>query len=380
MPLFFADMPPYNESMTIRIGWRARAIALLNDNGPWGGRGSGGGNGGGGGGGDGPRNPWNQPPNGGRPRGPGRNSALDEIGKRLRTFGGGGGGGFGGLPNGGDIWPYARLALIALVILWIVFTSFWQIGPQQQGVITRFGSYTGVLQPGVGMTLPWPIDNVRKIDVRAINRIDIGSAESENLVLTGDRNIVDLAYSVRWDIRDPALYLFQLAQPDDTIREIAESAMREVLSQFTLNDAIGSGRTRIEQQVQQRMQIVLNTYRAGVRIQGIAIKKAVPPAEVIEAFKQVSAAQQTAQTAINQSRAYAQQITARAEGDAAQFTKVYDQYKLAPGVTRRRLYYETMEEVLARVDKTIIEAPGVTPYLPLPELKRRAAPTEDPAK
>ncbi|MFM9851525.1 MAG: FtsH protease activity modulator HflK [Sphingomonadaceae bacterium] len=368
--------------MTLKTGWRARAIALLNEGGPWGGRGSGGGSGGGGNG-DGPRNPWSQPPNGGRPRGPGRNSALDEIGKRLRTLGGGGGGsggGFGGLPSGGDIWPIARFGLIALVGIWIFFTSFWQIGPQQQGVVTRFGSFNSILQPGVGATLPWPIDSVRKVDVRAINRIDIGSAESENLVLTGDRNIVDLAYSIRWDIRDPALYLFQLAEPDDTIKEVGESAMREVLSQFTLNDAIGSGRTRIEQQVQQRMQVVLNTYKAGVRIQGIAIKKAVPPAEVIEAFKQVSAAQQTAQTAVNQSRAYAQQITARAEGEAAQFNKVYDQYKLAPGVTRRRMYYETMEEVLGRVDKTIIEAPGVTPYLPLPELKRRATPVEEPAK
>jgi modulator of FtsH protease HflK len=359
--------------MTLETGWRARAIALLNEGGPWGGRGAGGG-----GNGDGPRNPWSQPPNGQRPR-PGRNSALDDLGKRLRGLGSGGGG-FGGLPGGGDIWPYARLGLIALIGLWILLTSFWQIGPQQQGVITRFGSYSGVLQPGVGLTLPWPIDTVRKIDVRAINRIDIGGVESENLVLTGDRNIVDLAYSVRWDIRDPALYLFQLAQPDDTIKEIAESAMREVLSQFTLNDAIGAGRTRIEQQVQQRMQVVLNTYRSGVRIQGIAIKKAVPPAEVIEAFKQVSAAQQTAQTAVNQSRAYAQQITARAEGEAAQFAKVYEQYKLAPGVTRRRMYYETMEDVLGRVDKTIIEAPGVTPYLPLPELKRRTAPAEAPAK
>ena len=374
--------------MSEKIGWWARKFALNNEGGPWGGRGSGGGSGGGngnggGGGGDGPRNPWSQPPGGGRPRGPnGRNSAMDEFTKRLRGLngGGGGGGGFGGGFLPGNAGPIIRLVIIAIALLWILLTSFHQIGPQQAGVVTMFGSYSRQLTPGIGITFPAPIESVQKVDVQAINTIEIPGGSAENLVLTSDQNIVDLAYSVRWDVRNPELYLFQLAQPNETISEVAESAMREVLSQFTLNDAIGAGRTQIEQQVTLRMQSLLDQYRAGVRVQGVAIKKADPPDAVNEAFKKVSAAQQAAQTSINQANAYAQQITARAEGEAAQFDKVFEQYKLAPVVTRKRMYYETMEEVLARTDKTIVETGNVTPYLPLNEMKRRAAPVEEPAK
>ncbi len=369
--------------MNEKTGWRAQAIALFNDRGPWGGK-SGGSSGGdnGGGGGDGPRNPWSQPPGGGKPRGPNRSSALDEMMKKMRGLsegGGGGGGNFGGGFGSGPSGGVIRLAIGAVIALWIIFTSFHQIGPQQSGVITRFGSFEGRLSPGIGLTFPWPIDSVEKVDVQAIKTIDIPSGSGQNLVLTSDQNIVDLAYSIRWDVRSPELYLFQLAKPEETISEVAESAMREVLSQFTLNDAIGAGRTQIEQQVQLRMQSLLDQYRAGVNVQGVAIKKADPPDEVIEAFKKVSAAQQSAQTSINQANAYAQQITARADGESAQFDKIYEQYRLAPGVTRRRMYYETMEEVLGRVDKTIVESGGVTSYLPLPEIKRRAAPQE-PAK
>jgi membrane protease subunit HflK len=148
--------------------------------------------------------------------------------------------------------------------------------------------------------------------------------------------------------------------------------MRAVLATVSLDDAIGAGRSDIESRVSLVMQQVLDRYGAGVRIEGIAIKQSDPPATVNNAFKEVSAAQQEAQSYINQARAYAQQQTARAQGDAAAFDKVYAQYKLAPDVTRRRMYYETMERVLSKVDKTVIEAPGVTPYLPLPEVSRRA--------
>lgn len=344
---------------------------MLNEGGggPWGGRGEGGSGGSDGGG---PRNPWSQPPGGGRPRGnrPGP-AALDELLRRSRARLGGGNGGFPDL-GGRPIWLYA---IGAFLILWIVFTSFHRIGPQQRGVILRLGSYAGIMSPGVGISFPAPIDRVIKEDVEAIRTIDIGSpsAESENLMLTGDQNIVDLAYSVRWNISDPALFMFQLAEPEETIREVGESAMRAVIGTVSLNDAIGSGRTAIETQVAQRMQELLNDYRAGVRIQGVAIKQADPPQAVTESFKKVSAAQQQAISYLNGARAYAQQITARAQGEAASFDKVYEQYKLAPDVTRRRMYYETMERVLSKVDKTIIEAPGVTPYLPLDRLPRSRA-------
>ena len=201
---------------------------------------------------------------------------------------------------------------------------------------------------------------------------DLGTDSGNDLMITGDQNLIDIAYSVRWNIRTPELYLYEMAQPDDTIREVAESAMRAVVAGVSLDDAIGAGRSEIEQRVQQVMQQLLNTYGAGVRVQGVAIKQSDPPAAVNDAFKEVSAAQQEAQSYMNQARAYALQLTAKAQGEAAAFDKVYVQYKLSPEVTRRRMYYETMEEVLARVDKTIVESPGVTPYLALPEIQKRS--------
>ncbi|AHE57370.1 FtsH protease activity modulator HflK [Sphingomonas sanxanigenens] len=350
--------------------------------GPWGGRGGGdGGEGGGSGGGGGPRNPWNQPPDGGRPRGGGGRrgpTQLDELIRRMRA--GGGGGGRGGLPpafNPARIWRYV---LALFVVIWLLFTSIHRIGPQERGVVSLFGRYWYTLNPGVSFTPPAPIVTVRKIDVEEIRTVDIGTtaAQQENLMLTGDQNVIDLAYSVRWNISNPVLYMFQLKDPDETISEAAESAMREVIADVSLNDAIGSGRNAIEARVQQRTQELLNDYRAGVRIQGVAVKQADPPAAVNDAFKEVSAAQQTAQTYLNEARAYAQQLSAKAQGEAAAFDQVYSEYKLAPEVTRRRMYYETMERVLSKVDKTIVEVPGVTPYLPLPEVARRPAPAPAP--
>ncbi len=348
------------------------ADPLLSQNdGPWGG-GSGGGDD------NGPRNPWSPPPRqpGGQPAGP---SALDELLRRGRErfggpgggSGGGFGGGFGGLktPDGRPLWLWA---VGGLLLLWLLLTSVHRINPQERGVVTRFGSYNALLTPGMRFTLPAPIDTVRVINVEDIRVKDIGSTSpnSENLMLTGDQNLVDLAYSVRWNIRDPQLYLFQLADPDATVGDVAESAMRAEVARVALTDAIGPRRSEIEARVASRMQEILDSYRAGVVIQGVAIKQADPPAAVIDAFKEVSAAQQTAQTYINQANAYAQQLEAKAKGEAAAFDRVYAEYRLAPEVTRRRMYYETMEEVLARTDKTIVETPGLAPYLPLSEARR----------
>ena len=347
------------------FGWGWRKGALLNENkgGPWG-TGGGGGSGGGG-----PRNPWGEPPR--RPRGlPGGNvTSLDEFLKKSRER-------FGGRFPQQDGRPYWLYGLGIAVVLWLLFTSIHRIGPQEAGVITRFGSYAGTLSPGIGFSFPSPIDRVQKVDVQEIRTVDIGSTDRavENLILTGDQNIIDLAYSVRWNISDPELFLFQIRNPEETIREVAESAMRAAVAGVTLDEAIGAGRSTIEQRVEQLMQQLLNDYRAGVRVQGIAVKQSDPPAAVNEAFKNVSAAQQEAQSYINDARAYALQLTAKAQGEAAAFDKVYIQYKAAPEVTRRRMYYETMEKVLSRVDKTIVEAPGVTPYLALPEVQKRSAP------
>ncbi|WP_197413620.1 MULTISPECIES: FtsH protease activity modulator HflK [Sphingobium] len=357
------------------FGWMP-GIASAMVQGPWGGKSDGpegnDGPGKGGGGNDGPRNPWTQPGKSGGQKGP---SAIEELLRRSReSFGSGGGGGLGGLPpraNGKALWP---LAIGILILLWLALTCFHRVGPQERGVVTLLGKYSRTLSPGISLTLPAPFENVTTVDVEEIRTIDIGStsAESENLVLTGDQNIIDLAYSVRWNIRNPELYLFQLSDPDASVREVAESAMRSVVASVSLDDALGAGRTEIEQQVELRMQEILDGYRSGIRVQGVAIKQADPPTAVNDAFKAVSAAQQTAQTYLNEARAAAQQVTAKAQGEAAAFDKVFEQYRLAPDVTRRRMYYETMESVLSNVDKTIVESGNVTPYLPLPELKRRA--------
>jgi len=357
--------------MSIFLGWGSRARGLFADSkGPWGSSGSDAGEPASGDDGAQGNGPWGEPARRARrPRLGGANiSAIDELVRRSRArFGGGG----GGLPDRADrsliLW-----AVLGLVLLWLVFTSFHSISPGQRGVVTRFGRYSSTLGPGVSMTLPAPIDRVKKIDVETIRIVDLGSSSSDDLMLTGDQNLIDLAYSVRWNIRTPELYLFQMAQPDETIREVAESAMRAVISQVTLNDAMGDRRAEIETQVAQNMQRILDSYHSGIQVQGIAIKQADPPSEVNDAFKEVTAAQQDAKSYINQANAYALQLTAKAQGEATAFDKVYAQYKLAPEVTRRRMYYETMEQVLSKVDKTIVEAPGVTPYLPLPQVQKSA--------
>ncbi len=367
MPLFFNDSAPYSGVMTMFSGLGPRARAFLSDiKGPWGPSGGGEPEGG-----ETPSSgPWGEPPkrrkaSAGTPR---NVTSLDEFLRKSRErFGGDGGGGFSGGPSGKLIsW-----GIIGLILVWLIFTSFHVIAPGERGVVTQFGRYSRTLNPGVGMTLPMPVERVQKVDVENIRNLELGSASTETLMLTGDQNIIDLAYSVRWNIRDPELYLFQLAQPEETIREVAESAMRAVVANYSLDEAIGEGRGDIEARVTRTMQNILDAYRSGVIVQGVAIRQADPPQAVNEAFKDVTAAQQQAQSYINQANAYATQLTQKAQGEAAAFDKVYEQYSLAPDVTRRRMYYETMERILQNVDKTIIEAPGVTPYLPLPEVQKK---------
>ena len=357
--------------MNMISGWGSRARGLFADTkGPWGTSGNeAGGEPPSGEGGSQGSGPWGEPAKRGRRPTIGTPSvpALDELLRRSRARFGGGGGGLPGRPNRSLIaW-----IVIGLLVVWLVFTSTHSISPGQRGVVTQFGRYSRTLGPGVSFTLPSPIERVKKLDVESIRSVDMGSQSSEDLMLTGDQNLIDIAYSVRWNIRTPELYLFQLAEPDETIRQVAESAMRAVISQVTLQDAMGDKRSEIEQKVTEGMQRVLDSYHSGIQIQGVAIQQADPPTEVNEAFKEVTAAQQDAKSYVNQANAYALQLTAKAQGEAAAFDKVYEQYKLAPDVTRRRMYYETMEQVLSKVDKTIVEAPGVTPYLPLPEVKKQ---------
>jgi membrane protease subunit HflK len=346
---------------------------------PWGGLGGGSGK-------DAPRNgpksPWGDAP---RPRPAGedrpRSSGTPDFDEfirrsqeRLRGLGGGQGGGGG--RGGGRSTPNIPWGLVgggfALVLLGL--TSAYQVGAGERAVVTRFGQYHSTAGPGFHLKLPSPIDQVTKVDFENIRTTPIGTADgdAENLMITGDQNIINIAYAVRWRLRNAEDFLFQIADPEGTVRDATESAMREIVGRSTLNNAIGPERAAIAEQVRERVQEILDTYGAGILVQGVDINKADPPAAVDEAFKDVSAAQQDAQQFLNQARAYAQQVQAQADGATAAFDKVYEEYRLAPEVTRKRMYLETMESVLGKVDTTVIETPGVQAYLPLPEIQRRA--------
>lgn len=337
----------------------------MNDQGPWGGPRKGGDGDGGDGGG--PRNPWTPPPQGpGGPRKP-RGPSLEQLLRGRGKF---------NMPGGSGNKSVWLLAVVAIVALWMAFSSVHVLGAEEEGVVTRLGAYNRTVGPGFHFTLPMPFEKLQKVDTQAIRTTQIGStgASQENLILTSDQNIIDMAYEVRWSVLNPQRYLFQLEDPEQTVAEVGESAMRAAVANFELISAIGPGRGDIETQVRERMQQILDSYRSGITVRAISILQSDPPAEVNEAFKEVNAAKQERESAINNSRAFSQRVIERALGDTARFDKVYAEYRLAPEVTRRRIYYETMEGVLGDVDKTILEADSnVTPYLPLPELKRRAA-------
>ncbi len=320
----------------------------------------------------GPRNPW-LPGGDGPPR---RSANIEDIFRNRdpRRGGGGGGGGFPPLPQRPDGKSWLPLIAGGIVIVGLVISSVHLVDPKERAVVKTLGNYTRTFNPGFNISAPWPIETVDVEDVQGVRAVRIPeSGQKAKLILTGDQNLVDISYIVRWNIKNLEQFKFRLAEPIETVNEVAEAAMRASVAEKTLDETFtGQGRAEIEQRVRQRMQKTLNAYRAGIDVLGVEIAKADPPAEVVDAFRDVSVAEQNADAVINQARGYAQQILAQAEGEAEAFDKVYEQYKLAPKVTRQRLYYETMERVLSRTDKTIIEARGVTPYLPLPEIRRRA--------
>ena len=323
----------------------------------------------------GPRNPWASAGDQAPPR---RSPSMEDILRpRVRKGGGGGGGGgpsFPRLPErpGGKSWTVPIVGAVAL--LWLGVSTTHVLGSTEQGIVTTLGKYTRTANSGMSFTLPWPIEKMTVADVTSIKRDFIPEGDDEKLMLTSDQNLVNISYLVRWNIKDLKLYNFQLDDPQDTVREVAEAAMRAAVAEVPLKDAMGgSGRAQIEMGVRQRMQAILDAYRSGVMIQGVDIKKTDPPKEVVEAFQKVTAAQQQAQQQVTAAKQWAQQLITQSQGNAAEFNKVYEQYKLAPEVTRRRIYYETMERVLSTNDKIIMEANGVNSYLPLPEIKRRAA-------
>ena len=381
-------------------------LAMAGRKNPWGGKpGTGDGAGGSGGGGDdgptgsdggsdsgggkggGPRNPWVPGGSGGgsgngsdggsdKPR---RSATIEDIFKNRgpegpnRRGGGGGGGPNFQMPTGPGGRSLLPWAIGGAIVVALLMTSVHQVGPKQQGIVTTAGIYTDTLGPGLHFTLPAPIQSVDVENVSEVRLIKIPGGTDEKLILTGDQNLVDLSYLVRWNIKDLKQFKFQLAEPIETVSEVAEAAMRAAMAEQTFNDAVsGAGRAEVEERVRSSMQRILDNYRAGIAVQGVDINKTEPPGNVEEAFKDVSAAEQDADAARNRARQYSAQVIAAAQGEAEAFSRVYEEYRLAPEVTKRRMYYETMERVLKNTDKTVVEAQGVTPYLPLPEIRRRS--------
>jgi membrane protease subunit HflK len=357
--------------------------------GPWGGGGGGGG--------------------GGGPQGPDLDDLLRKGRDQLRVVlggkggGKGRGGGGGGGPGMGRLMPFA----IPLVLLaaWLM-QSFYSVKPEEKAVELFLGEYNRTTEPGLHLAF-WPVVTYEILAVTRENTIDIGTAPAssrvrtseQGLMLTGDENIVDIDFQVVWNISRPDLYLFNLAEPTQTILAVSESAMREVIARSKLKAILSRDRAAISQQVHEVIQVTLDSYESGVQIVRVNFDGADPPPQVIDAFRDVQAAEQDRDTEEKRAEAYANQklaaargavaqllqeaegyraqVVNEAKGEAARFESVYNEYVLAPEVTRKRLYLETMERVLGNVDKIIIDesvggsgGQGVVPYLLLNELRR----------
>lgn len=318
----------------------------------------------------------------------------------------GGGGGPGGPGAGGPLVTKQGVALgaLALVALWS-FMSFYTVRPEERSVELFLGESSGIGGPGLNFA-PWPIVTYEKVQVTGerITEIGTGEAGSETgLMLTRDQNIVDIGFQVVWNIADPEGYLFNLADPEDTIRAVSESAMRDIVARSELSPILNRDRGVIAADVQTAVQSTLDSYNAGISVIRVNLQRAQPPREVIDAFREVQAAQQQRDTLEKEADAYANRVTAGARGAAAQleeeaeayraqavnnaagetarFISVYNEYVKAPEVTRRRLYLETMEKVLGGMNKVILDGvsggeagQGVVPFLPLNELNRMSTP------
>jgi membrane protease subunit HflK len=347
----------------------------------------------GGGGNRGPwgQGPWDQgpqrPPGG--PRGGGNLPPdLDDLIRkgqdRLKNV----------LPAGRGSWILPLLFVIALV----VYNSVYQVQADERGVVLRFGEYDRTLPPGLQFAI-WPVETMIKPRVDAENQINFGVNEDEGLMLAGDQNIVDIQFSVLWRISDPEDFLFNIQNPQENmVIAVAESAMREVVGRTPAEVIRTTGRLAAQDQVLAITQATLDSYNAGIKINAVNLERADPPRPVIAAFEEVQRAEQNQAQLINEAdlytnqrvrlaegeaaklvedaKAYKARVVAEAQGESQRFLSIYEQYKNAKDVTRERMFLETMERILADSNKVIIEGgqggPGVVPYLPLPEIQKRA--------
>ena len=330
----------------------------------------------GGGGGRGPRGP-------GGPGGPDLGASFDRLNRRLRDLMGGPGG-----PR-----P-AVLATIAggMVGLWLL-SGIYIVQPNEEAVVTTFGAYTGNQGPGLRYHLPFPVQQVVKVPVTTLQQTIVGgttpgAATEESLMLTGDENIVDLNFTVSWRVSDADRFVFTIRDPDASVKAAAESAVREIVGRTPLDLLISAARGKVELQAAELMQRTLDQWGAGVRVVEVQIRRADPPREVVDAFRDVQSAQQDRERAENEANtyrnrvvneakgdaarilqaaeAYRQTAVAEAEGEAARFNQVVTEYRRAPGVTRDRLYIETMQRVLSASNKVVIDAKGATAPIILP--------------
>ncbi|MDC3000811.1 FtsH protease activity modulator HflK [Candidatus Pelagibacter sp.] len=353
------------------------------------------------------QSPWGTPPggggngNGGFRKGP-TPPNIDEVISKLQSiinrFLGGGKGGAKPIIIG----------LIILLIVWIL-SGLYRVLPDEQGVVLRFGKFVKTTQPGLNYHLPFPVENVLTPKVTKVNRMDIGfrserdsgfssggvaDVPEESLMLTGDENIVNIDFSVFWVIKDAGNFLFKIQDPEGTVKAAAETAMREVIARSDIQPILTEGRSLIEADTQEIIQEILDEYTSGIQITQVQTQKADPPDQVIDAFRDVQAARADMERSKNEAEAYAndviprargeaakilqaaeaykKEVVAKAEGEASRFLSIYNEYAKAKKVTQERMYLETMEEVLADINKIIIDknsGEGVVPYLPLQELK-----------
>lgn len=338
--------------------------------------------------GGGPRRPWGQPPRSPQNDAPDLEAMLRQFRERMRF--GGGGGGLGRGPAGGFSWP-----LIAGVLIfgWLLL-GVYIVDEGERAVITQFGRYNRITGPGIHVHMPPPFEARRVINV-SNQRVDeigfvmqgatIADNSEESLMITGDRNIVEIHFRIYYNITDPVDFMFKVREPEQAVRAVAESAMREVIGRRQLEPIITTERGAVEQSVEELMQSVLNDYETGIRVLQVELLSAAAPPAVIEAFNDVVNAGQDAEGArnnanreaariSNEAQAYRERVVREATGEAERFSSVYNEYLASPRVTRDRLYIETMERVFHNGNTVILDSRGgqVT-YLPLDGMIRRNA-------
>ncbi|MGI9436491.1 MAG: FtsH protease activity modulator HflK, partial [Geminicoccaceae bacterium] len=373
-------------------------------------------------GGGGGQGPWGGRPGGGGQQPPDLEELLRRSQEKVKKIFPGGGGGSGGgfsFGGGGSKRPFILIPLV-LLGLWLV-SGIYRVQQDERGVVLRFGKHVAVTDPGLHWHWPSPIESVLTPQVTRVNRVEVGFQTSpaatgrgtakrdvslESLMLTGDENIVDINFVVLWYIEKPEDFLFRIRYPEDTVKDVAESVVREIIGKTPFAEATTEGRQKIEDDAREQMQLTLNSYDAGIAIQEVQVQKVDPPDEVIDAFRDVQRAQADRERAQNEAQAYsndilprasgdavrmeqeaeayAEEVVARADGETKRFLSVYSEYSKARDVTSRRIYIETMEDVLSDMNKVVIDgsasgAGGVVPYLPLPELERRARQGRDDA-